>query len=96
LGEKELAPVLLMAHSVEEAIQRARSLESPEAEFAGTEGEYNIVKGSTSYLAVAQRLGQVHCFVERIGERDLPPIVFRAETIEELREKVRGRGQPSS
>ena len=95
LGEKELAPVLLMAHSVEEAIQRARSLESPEAELAGTEGEYNIVKGSTSYLAVAQRLGQVHCFVERIGERDLPPIVFRAETIEELREKVRGGGQPS-
>ena len=95
LGERELAPVLLIGHSLEETIGRARSLELPEPELAGTEGEYNIVKGSTSYLAVAQSLGRVHCFVERIGERDLPPLVFRAETVEKLWEKVRGFRHPA-
>jgi sulfotransferase family protein len=57
---------------------------APEAE---TE-RYNLVRVGDKFVAVARSLGHVSLLSERIGERDLPPVVFVGDSLEEVRQRA--------
>jgi len=89
LGERELAPFLFSGGSLEEVRAKAVAFEqqnrSPNVELIEGEGEYNVLKVGDRYFAVAKALGPVSLLQERLGERDLPPVLFVARSLAEAR-----------
>jgi len=89
LGERELAPFLFSGGSLEEVRAKAVAFEqenrSPNVELIEGEGEYNVLKVDDRYFAVAKALGPVSLLQERLGERDLPPVLFVARSLSEAR-----------
>ena len=54
------------------------------------EGEtYNIVKAGDRYISIAKSLGPLNLFDERIGEREIKPYILFADTLLDLKEKIR-------
>jgi putative sugar O-methyltransferase len=92
LGERELAPLLFSGETLEEVRRKALAFEkettAPIVELVEEVGRYNIIKAGQSFIAVAKELGPVNLLRERLGERDLPPILFVARSIEEARAMV--------
>jgi predicted O-methyltransferase YrrM len=92
VGERELAPVLFSGESLEEVREKAQVFEKqtvePEVELVDEVGRFNVIKAGDRFLAVAKELGPVNLFRERIGERELVPVLFSGESLEEVREKV--------
>jgi predicted O-methyltransferase YrrM len=94
LGERELAPLLFLGESLEEVRGKALAFEKetavPNAELIDEIGEYNVIKAGERFIAIAKELGPVNLLRERLGERNLPPILFVAHSIEEARCMVLG------
>lgn len=53
-------------------------------------GNFNFIQSGDKVIAISQAVGQVKLFDERLGEQDLPPILFIAQSIEEARRRVSG------
>jgi predicted O-methyltransferase YrrM len=49
---------------------------------------FNLVEAEGRYWAISKALGPTDLFKERLGERDLPPVLFNAKTLEALQEKI--------
>jgi len=92
LGERELAPLLFLGESLGAVRQRALAFEKetavPSVELIDEIYQYNIVKAGDRFIAVAKELGPVNLFRERIGERDLPPLVLVATNLIDLRDRI--------
>ena len=94
LGERELAPLLFAGDSLEEVREKALAFEKenrpPSVELIESEGGYNLLKAGDRYFAVAKALGAMSLLQERLGERDLPPVLFLASSLAEARCMVAG------
>ena len=91
LGERELPSVLLTDTSFEGVRKRAVEIEEerqPLNERVGETREFNLVRSRGRFLAVAKSMGPTELLVERLGERNLPPIIFIRDSLEEVRERV--------
>jgi putative sugar O-methyltransferase len=88
LGERELPPVLFTGESLEAVRNKAMAEEwlaaQPGAELMGDTPEYNLVKVGERFLALAKVLGPSRPMVERLGERELVPLLFLGESLEEV------------
>jgi predicted O-methyltransferase YrrM len=92
IGDRDLAPLLLVASSVEELRSRIATYE-PAPAAAGIElvdqtAGYNLVRVGSRYLAVSLTLGPVSIGEERIGDRELPPHILTSSSLPELRTRV--------
>lgn len=58
-------------------------------ELIGETPAFNLVQAGEQYLAVSKTLGPTDLFVERLGKRDLPPVLFSAKTLEAVQEKIK-------
>jgi putative sugar O-methyltransferase len=94
LGERELTSLLLIGDTMESVIERARALE-PELRLEGNINGYNIVRTQSGYLAVAQSIGPIDLFRDRVGERELAPVLLKADTCEELRNRIAAEDKPA-
>jgi len=88
LCERDVPPMVLVADSIDEARRRVEAVEWPDVELIRSMRGYNILKTGKGWVALAQSLGQIDCFIDRIGDRDLPPVVLCAATEEELQAKL--------
>jgi predicted O-methyltransferase YrrM len=92
LGERELAPLLFTAENLrlvqEKALAFEKEMAAPHVELLEEIGRYNLIKAGDSFIAVAKELGPVNLLRERLGERDLPPVLFVARSIDEARRMV--------
>jgi predicted O-methyltransferase YrrM len=91
LGERELPPVLFSGESLEEARRKAVAVEKetfPPAERVDETSGFNLVRIKGRFLAVAKRLGPIELFSERLGERELVPLLYSGESLQEVREKA--------
>ena len=90
LAEREVPGLLWMSDTLEEVIEKTKTSENGQRSVT-LEGDlegYNIIGTQSGYLAVAQSLGPTGLFQERIGEKELLPIVLKAGTREEIRERI--------
>jgi predicted O-methyltransferase YrrM len=90
-GERELPPVLFTGESLEEVREKALKVKQEASivtELVGETATFNLVKSKARFLAVAKKLGPTKLFTERLGERELPPVLFTGESLEEVREKA--------
>jgi len=92
LGDRELAPLLFTGKTLEEVRTKSISWETsaaqPVVELLSDTDSYNLLKVGEKFLAVAKSLGPSKILVERLGERELPPVLLKAETFEDIREKA--------
>lgn len=51
---------------------------------------YNLIQAGEAVIAVATSLGDLRLLEERLGERDLPPLLFITRSLEEARHKIAG------
>ena len=91
LGERELSPILFTGNSLQEV--RTKVVETEEKgkvsiELVGETAKFNLVKVNERFLAVAKCLGPTKLFAERLGERELAPLLFLAGNLEGVREKA--------
>lgn len=92
LGERELPPLLLTAASFEEVQRKAIKIEEkiqPPIELVGETPEFNLVRSKGRFLAAAKSMGPTALLVERLGQRDLPPLVFVGDSCDEVSEKAK-------
>ena len=90
-GERELPPFLFTGESLEEVREKALKVEQEASivnELVGETATFNLVKSKARFLAVGKQLGPTELFIERLGERELAPLLFIGETLEEVREKT--------
>jgi putative sugar O-methyltransferase len=88
IGARDLPPLVLRGEDLQEVLTRARSLEPAIPELVGNYGPFNVVRVPSGFIAVARSLGPTQLLHERLGERDLAPVVLTAPTYETLREKM--------
>jgi putative sugar O-methyltransferase len=88
LGDRELAPRILIADTYELAVKKARDHEQPEVQLIEALDGYNIVRVESAYYGVAQSLGPITLFQDRVGEKELVPVLLKASTYEEIRERI--------
>ena len=92
LGERELAPVLFTAETLEAIKEKALVLGAqvarPSIDLVGETPTFNLVKAGERYLAVAKTLGPTALFEERLGERELAPLVFLGSSLDDVKAKV--------
>lgn len=50
---------------------------------------FNLVRVGEKFVAVARSLGHISLLSDRIGERDLPPVVLVGDSLEEVRQRAR-------
>lgn len=53
-------------------------------------GSYNIIQVGEEIVVVANALGPVRLFEERLGERSLPPVLFTARSLDAARRTIAG------
>jgi len=92
LGDRELTPLLFLGESLEEVRQKALAFEKetaiPNVELVEEIGQYNIVKAGDRFIAVAKEVGPLDLFRERVGERELSPLLLTAADPGALRQKI--------
>jgi predicted O-methyltransferase YrrM len=92
LGERDLASLLFSGESLDAVREKVLSVEKenavPSVELIDEIGRYNIVKAENRFIAVAKVLGPVDLFRERVGERDLPPLILVATDSTVLRHRI--------
>jgi hypothetical protein len=90
LGEREFPGLLWVGDTLETVMEKAKTSEhgQPAVRLEGNLDGYNIIGTQSGYLAVAQSLGPVNLFQERLGERELAPVLLKAGTYEEIRKKI--------
>ena len=60
----------------------------------GETAAYNLVRLGSRYVAVAKAVGEVSLGVDKIGERELDPVLLVGDSVEELRARVAGYEPP--
>lgn len=90
LGEREFPGFLWVGDTTEEVMEKAKNSEHQQlpVHLEGEVDGYNIVRTQSGYLALAQSLGPIDLFRERLGERELAPVLLRARTYEEIRRRI--------
>jgi predicted O-methyltransferase YrrM len=92
LGDRELAPWLFCGENLQEVQEKILAVEKDVAvakvELVDESSRYSIVKAGDRFLAIAKELGPVDLFGERIGERELAPVIFSDRSLEAVRAKV--------
>ena len=93
LGERELAPAYYSRARVWRKFGRKRwpgrpSSAEPVPEVLGNTAVYNLMRVGETFLAVAKSLGPTNIMVERLGERELSPVLLMGETLEEVRDRA--------
>lgn len=92
VGERELPPLLFIGKSIEQVRAKAINFEKnytfPDVKLLHAKNGYNIVAAGDRYIAIARKLGTVHLFRERLGERDLPPYIITAPDISTLQRRL--------
>ncbi|MBM4262147.1 MAG: hypothetical protein FJ145_12045, partial [Deltaproteobacteria bacterium] len=92
VGERDLAPIIFIGESLDAVRSKVLAFERktavPHIELIEEFGCYNLVKADDRFLAVTKKLGRLELFSERLGERELPPILFVADSIDEVRKKT--------
>ena len=92
LVEREAAGRMLVTDARESIIEKATIAEH-ERQTVVLEGHlngYNIILTRSGYLAVARSLGHIDLFQERIGERELAPLILKATTYEDILGRITG------
>jgi hypothetical protein len=87
LGERDLPELVWVGDSLETAIEKAKAAR-PVPTLEGSLDGYNIVKTHAGYIAVAQSVGPIDLFRERVGEKELAPILLKARTYEEIEQRI--------
>ncbi len=91
LGERDLAPLLFSADTLDEVKAKVLELaprvrEGPRL-LEAYQG-YNVVEAEGRYWAIATSMGPTDLFKERLGDRDVAPLLFSADTLDEVKAKV--------
>jgi putative sugar O-methyltransferase len=87
IGERELPGLLWIGDTMEGVIEKARTAE-PELRLEDSIGGYNIVKTRSGYLAIAHSVGPIDLFRDRIGDKELAPVLLKADTFEAIRKRI--------
>jgi hypothetical protein len=101
IGERDLEPVLLVGASLDDVRSRAeanepRLVEAEHAELVGETASYNLVQQGSRYVAVLKKLGPLVLGSERIGERDLEPVVLVGASLDDVRSRAETHEPPPS
>lgn len=92
LGDRELAPLLFVANSIQEvrakAIASEKQTSVPHIEFIEVLPQYNLIRAGDYFIAVAKKLGPVDLFRERLGNRELSPLILVSEDLATLRCRI--------
>ncbi len=91
LGERDLVPLLLSGETLDEVrakVQQFAGEVNPPPSLLETYLGYNLVEAEGRYWAVATSMGPTELFKERLGHRDLAPLLFSADTLDEVKTKV--------
>jgi len=91
LGQRELPPFLFCGATLEAARKKALECETespPRVNLVATAGKYNLLKAGDRYIAVAESLAPVGLFQEGLRTPGLPPVLFVARSLEELKRMV--------
>jgi predicted O-methyltransferase YrrM len=86
-------PGALPSH-VADAVRELAGEEPVVPELVGETAEYNLVRLGARYVAAAKALGHVSLGVDKIGDRELEPVLLIGNTVEELRSRVAGYERP--
>ncbi len=54
----------------------------------GQTRDYCLIKVGKKFIATAKSLGSTNLLIERLGERQLPPVLFSGDSLEEVRTKA--------
>ena len=86
----------MFGDSVEELQARVAGYEPAQldVERVGETAAYNLVRLGPRYVAVAKALGALSLGVDKIGERELDPVLLVGDSVEELRARVAGYEPP--
>ncbi|MBX3328789.1 MAG: class I SAM-dependent methyltransferase [Nitrospira sp.] len=77
-----------------DAIERIDQARAPR--IVESRDSFNIVSYKGRYWAISKSLGPTELFRERLGERDLAPLLFSADTLDEVKAKVHQLAPPVS
>jgi hypothetical protein len=92
LGGRAIPPLILVADTIEElretAAESRRSLRPPQIALVGQIEGFNVVKLDGRFAAFAQALGTIDLTRERLGQRDIPPMILVGSTVDEIRRKI--------
>jgi len=95
IGAREIPPAVLIDDDVDRLRTRVAAFaraQRPAVDVVGSRGAYTIVKAGSRYCAVARSLGPVDLFLERIGERDLPPYILVDDSVAALDRRLAALG----
>ena len=59
---------------------------------AGSTDTYNLLQAGGRFFAVAKSLGELDLLHERLGDRELPPLLLTGESLEQVRQKCGSAG----
>lgn len=100
LGERELFPVIFLGDCLESVRQKALAFEKetaiPAVQLVDEFANYNIIKVENRFLAARKTLGAIELFRERLGDRELPPVLFLSEGADDLCRKILYDAQQSA
>lgn len=75
-----------IAEDIEQRLQHRLKLRA--VELIEATPTFNLVRAGQQYLAVSKSLGPTNLFVERLGERELSPLVLIGDSLDEVRKKA--------
>ncbi len=89
-GKREPSGHQFVSDTLQSVIEKAKAAEEgpPIVRLEGNLDGFNIIGTQSGFLAVAQSLGHIDLFQERIGERELSPFILKARTQEEIRKRI--------
>lgn len=68
--------------------RRKREIHSTKIELVESYRGYNLVKIGSRFIAVSQALGNVHLIEERLGERELAPLLLLGDSLTDIKIKL--------
>lgn len=91
LGEREIAPLILVGENFEEFKERVLTLEislkQPSVDLIEETHMYNLFRAGERYIAVSKSLGAVN-LLGHLGERDIDHAILVEDKLNALKEKV--------
>jgi hypothetical protein len=76
------------AGQLQKRMQSQTKSQRPILTLIESDGSYNFVKAGDEVIAISVALGPVNLFQDRLGERELSPILFTGQNLEAVRKKV--------
>ncbi len=92
VGERELGNLILHGASLVELLDRVGQVEQetviPISYQAGETRDYNLVEAGGRFFAILKSLGHTRLFRDRIGDRELAPLILEGSDLEALKNRV--------